>query len=86
MKKKLTPFPGTGGPALSIDLTDISLIEEYGSRTGKAEWVEAVITLRSGKQVKINLNHADMDDLLDKWENGTAQTEPTTPAVTPIPR
>lgn len=81
MKKKLTPFPGTGGPSISVDLTDISLIEEYGSRLGKAEWVEVVITLRSGKQVKINLNHADMDDLLDKWENGNTQTsqEPPTP-------
>ena len=70
MKKKLTPHSATGGPNINIDLDDVSIIEEHGNREGRAGWVKAAITLRSGKEIVIKLTHEDMDDLVDKWENG----------------
>jgi len=69
MKKKLTPHTETGGPTINVDLDDVSIIEEYGQRDSKGGWVEAVITLRAGKELKIKLSRDDMDDLVTTWEN-----------------
>ena len=69
MKKKLTPHTETGGPTINVDLDDVSIIEEYGQRNSRGGWVEAVITLRAGKELRIKLSLTDMDDLVTTWEN-----------------
>ena len=69
MKKKLTPHKDNVGPALSIDLDDVSVIEEFGDRNSSAGWVEAVITLRYGKVIKVKLAYSDMDELIADWQN-----------------
>ena len=69
MKKKLIPHPGTGGPSINIDLADVSIIQENGDRNSKGGFVEAQITLRAGKELKIGLSFEDMDDLITTWED-----------------
>ena len=69
MKKSINPHPSNIGPRVSVDLEDISVIEEFGDREGSAGWVEAVITLRYGKVINVKLSYDDMDDLVNSWEN-----------------
>jgi hypothetical protein len=71
MKKKLTPHTETGGPVINVDLDDVSIIEEYGQRSSRGGWVEAVITLRFGKELRVKLSLTDMDDLIELWEGVT---------------
>jgi hypothetical protein len=68
VKKKIKAHSAHIGPSVSLDLADISVIEEFGDRTSDAGWVEAVITLRLGKVVKLKLAYTDMDNLLADWE------------------
>jgi hypothetical protein len=74
MKKKLIPHPKGGGPGISIDLEDVSMIEEYGDRSSDAGWVEVVLTLRNGQSRSIKLSAEDVDGLVKAWEN-----KPVTP-------
>lgn len=69
MKKTLTAHADNIGPGLSIDLDDVSVIEEFGDRNSSAGWVEAVITLRYGKVLKIKLSYAELDELIADWQN-----------------
>ncbi len=69
MKRRLVPHADAGGPSINIDLDDVSIIEEYGSRDSKGGWVEAVITLRAGKELRVKLSLTDMDDLITTWED-----------------
>jgi hypothetical protein len=71
MKKKLIPHPKGGGPGISIDLEDVSMIEEYGDRSSDAGWVEVVLTLRNGQSRSIKLSAEDVDGLVADWENKT---------------
>jgi len=71
MKKKLTPHPKGGGPGISIDLEDVSMIEEYGDRSSDAGWVEVVLTLRTGQSRSIKLSVDAVDSLVADWENKT---------------
>jgi len=69
MKKKLTPHPQGNGPGISIDLEDVSMIEEYGDRASAAGWVEVVLTLRNGQSRAIKLGVDEVDNLVKAWEN-----------------
>lgn len=69
MKVKLQPHADAGGPSININLDDVAIIEEYGRRDSKSGWVEAVITLRAGKELKIKLSLISMDDLVKRWED-----------------
>jgi len=71
MKKKLIPHPKGGGPGISIDLEDVSMIEEYGDRSSDAGWVEVVLTLRTGQSRSIKLSVDAVDSLIADWENKT---------------
>ena len=68
MKKKLKSHAAHIGPSISLDLADISVIEEFGDRSSEAGWVDACITLKFGKTVKIKLSIEDMDSLIADWE------------------
>ena len=71
MKKKLIPHPKGNGPGISIELEDVSMIEEYGDRASVAGWVEVVLTLRNGQSRSIKLSAEDVDGLVADWENKT---------------
>ena len=71
MKKKLIPHPKGNGPGISIDLEDVSMIEEYGDRASVAGWVEVVLTLRTGQSRSIKLSVDAVDSLIADWENKT---------------
>ena len=68
---KLIPHPKGGGPGISIDLGDVSMIEEYGDRSSNAGWVEVVLTLRTGQSRSIKLSVDAVDSLIADWENKT---------------
>lgn len=68
MKKKLKSHSEHIGPSISLDLADISVIEEFGDRNSNAGWVKASITLKYGKVIEIKLSISDMDQLVLDWE------------------
>ncbi len=74
MKKSIRPHDKNIGPGVSLDLDDVSVIEEFGDRSSSAGWVQAVITLRHGKVLNIKLSVTDMDELVLEWK-GTIPKE-----------
>jgi hypothetical protein len=68
VKKKLKSHSSHIGPAISLDLADISVIEEFGDRNSNAGWVRASITLKYGKVIDIKLGITDMKQLVLDWE------------------
>lgn len=55
------------GPAVSIDLAEVALIEQYGQRTSVSGWVNIKLTLRSGATIEPKMTPQDYDQLILDW-------------------
>lgn len=67
MKKKIKAHEDQIGPKVSVDLAEVAMVEEYGQRKSKRQWIEALITLKSGAERRIKMAPRDFDDLILDW-------------------
>lgn len=68
MKAKIKTHAAHIGPRFTVDLNDVTLIEEQGSRDSKAGWVSINLTLRSGLRIQAKMAPVDADQLVADWE------------------
>lgn len=68
MKVKLKTHADHIGPQFTVDLDDVTLIEEQGNREGRAGWVHIILTLRSGLRIQAKMAPEDADQLVTDWE------------------
>lgn len=64
MRKTLTTVEG---PVVSVDLSEVALIEQYGQRGSMSGWVNVKITLKSGTAIEPKMPPQDYDQLLLDW-------------------
>lgn len=68
MKVKLKTHSDHIGPRFTVDLKEVTLIEETGSRDSQAGWVTISITMRSGLRIQAKMAPEDVDQLVTDWE------------------
>ncbi len=60
------------GPAISIDISEIAVIEMHGQRDSGAGFVNAHITLKSGATIQAQMTEENYDQLLLDWNQPEA--------------
>lgn len=55
------------GPQVSLDLNDVSMIEQFGQRDSGAGWLQIKLTLKSGRIIELSMLIAEYDKLLTNW-------------------
>jgi hypothetical protein len=67
MKKRLKTHSDHNGPQFTVDLEEVTLIEESGNRESVAGWVVATLTMRSGLRIQAKMAPVDVDELMNDW-------------------